>query len=101
MTSLISIPLSVERDALVQHIDTRSMKRTMFQIQQILEVSRRPDFHHFVPFLDGVAMILDTNYADPVTIMWFDVTRQGWAGRIGTRQMLMDWKRVGLSLRHL
>ena len=46
-------------------------------------------------------MILDTNYADPVTIMWFDVTRQGWAGRIGTRQMLMDWKRVGLSLRPL
>lgn len=99
MTSLISIPLSIEPGAAIQHIDTRSMKRTMFQIQQIVEISRRPDFHHFIPFIDGVAMILDVSYADPVTIRWFDATRQGWAGRIGARQMLMDWKRVGLPLR--
>lgn len=69
----VSVPLCYLPNSKVQTFEVRTMRRSLFQIEYLLQVSRLPSFGYFVTVAhNGNAIIVTEDNDKPFHVMWYD-----------------------------
>lgn len=97
----ISVPFCFLPNSNAQEFDLETSFRSRFQIQQIKEVSERPDFAYFVCMLHENSSWIMYDREEccrcPVVVTWYDKAGQCWSGRVGMKKFMdghTTWRKV-------
>lgn len=86
--SIIKIPQDFTQTDF-QEIDMSTCKRSKFQIDRLLEISKQDDFHNFVCCQDQKKLwVVFPEFSGPFTCLWMDKAEVLHAERIGRRRVL-------------
>lgn len=85
---LIHIPFNTDRTTF-QTIDLDTTKRSKFQIDQLVDISNKSEFSHFVTLADGDKQwIIFPEFTGPANILWYDKDGYLHLTRIGVKRVL-------------
>ena len=95
--SLVKIPFCHLPNTLFQTVNTETMLRTKFQIDELVAVAARPDFAYFVTTVsEEGTVVIHEELRVPRLVMWYDKSGRCHAARLGANKVLDGgWRLVG------
>ncbi|MGZ8924857.1 MAG: hypothetical protein ACXW2E_03130 [Nitrososphaeraceae archaeon] len=88
--SIIKIPHTKDQTEF-QLIDMKSCKRTQFQIDTLLEISKKEEFNQFVVCEDTNQLwIVFPEFEGPFVCLWYDTSNTLHVTKIGKTKILND-----------